>query len=51
VNGYRGGTPKPNLMESRVKLDILYIENWSIWLDIGIVVRTMVEVVRGDNAY
>jgi putative colanic acid biosynthesis UDP-glucose lipid carrier transferase len=51
VNGYRGGTPKPNLMESRVKLDILYIENWSIWLDISIVARTLVEVVRGNNAY
>ena len=51
VNGYRGGTPKPNLMESRVKLDILYIENWSIWLDINIVARTLVEVVRGNNAY
>jgi lipopolysaccharide/colanic/teichoic acid biosynthesis glycosyltransferase len=51
VNGYRGGTLKPDLMESRVKLDILYIENWSIWLDISIVARTMVEVVRGNNAY
>jgi putative colanic acid biosynthesis UDP-glucose lipid carrier transferase len=51
VNGYRGATPKVDLMDRRVRLDIRYIENWSIWLDIGIIARTFVELVRGRNAY
>jgi exopolysaccharide biosynthesis polyprenyl glycosylphosphotransferase len=51
VNGYRGATPQTNLMDSRVRLDIRYIENWSIWLDIKIIARTVVEVILRTNAY
>ena len=35
VNGYRGETPITELMKKRVELDLWYISNWSIWLDIG----------------
>jgi lipopolysaccharide/colanic/teichoic acid biosynthesis glycosyltransferase len=37
--------------EERVKLDIFYIENWSLWLDIKIILRTMVTVLSGRGAY
>jgi exopolysaccharide biosynthesis polyprenyl glycosylphosphotransferase len=34
-----------------VRLDFYYIENWSIWLDISIVVKTLPAVVAGRGAY
>ena len=37
--------------EERVKLDIFYIENWSLWLDIKIIIRTIVIVLSGRGAY
>jgi putative colanic acid biosynthesis UDP-glucose lipid carrier transferase len=51
VSGYRGGTPKLEMMARRVQLDMLYIDNWSIWLDISIIARTVIAVARGQNAY
>jgi putative colanic acid biosynthesis UDP-glucose lipid carrier transferase len=51
VTGYRGATPEVDLMSRRVQLDLLYIENWSIWLDISIIVRTARALIRGHNAY
>lgn len=40
VNGFRGETPTIDLMEKRVEYDIWYVSNWSIWLDIRIILRT-----------
>ncbi|MDP5199617.1 undecaprenyl-phosphate glucose phosphotransferase [Flavobacterium sp. DG2-3] len=52
VNGYRGETKKLKDMENRVECDIWYIENWSLLLDIKIIVRTLINVLKGDdNAY
>jgi len=34
-----------------VRLDFYYIENWSIWLDISVLLKTPVAVVRGEGAY
>lgn len=42
INGARGNTPIPE----RVKYDLYYIENWSIWFDIRIILATVVYVVR-----
>jgi undecaprenyl-phosphate galactose phosphotransferase/putative colanic acid biosynthesis UDP-glucose lipid carrier transferase len=42
VNGYRGETPTTNLMSARVELDRWYISNWSTWLDIAILFRTLI---------
>ncbi len=33
VNGFRGETSTPDLMQKRIDHDIWYIENWSVWLD------------------
>jgi undecaprenyl-phosphate galactose phosphotransferase/putative colanic acid biosynthesis UDP-glucose lipid carrier transferase len=42
VNGYRGETPTTDLMEQRVASDLCYISNWSMWLDIRILFRTLI---------
>ena len=51
VNGFRGATPTVEAMQQRVELDIWYIDNWSVHLDLAIMFRTMIEIVRGRNAY
>lgn len=35
--------------QEMVQLDIYYIENWSLWMDLGILLRTLPVVLRGDN--
>jgi putative colanic acid biosynthesis UDP-glucose lipid carrier transferase len=52
VNGFRGETKDPILMQKRVEHDLWYIENWSFWLDIKILFLTVWTMLRGDtNAY
>ena len=34
-----------------MNLDLLYIDNWSLWLDIKILLKTLVVVIKGDGAY
>ena len=34
-----------------MKLDLFYIENWSFWLDIKIILRTIWVVIRGEGAF
>ena len=41
IKGYRGGTDDLDLMTKRTELDIWYLENWSLWLDIKIIVITI----------
>jgi putative colanic acid biosynthesis UDP-glucose lipid carrier transferase len=50
VNGLRGETASFEQMAERVKLDLWYINNCSMGLDIKIMVRTCFEVLR-DHAY
>lgn len=37
--------------EERVKLDMYYVENWSLWMDIKIIARTIAIVLTGRGAY
>ena len=37
--------------EERVSLDMQYIRNYSIWLDIQLIFRTIITVLRGKGAY
>ena len=37
--------------EERISLDLYYIQNWSIWLDIWILIKTIYVVVKGRGAY
>lgn len=50
VRGFRGETRQIEKMMLRVESDIEYINNWSIWLDLSILVRTT-RVLAGKNAY
>jgi len=51
VNGYRGGTPTLDLMQRRVDLDAWYVANASLALDLKILLRTPLEILRPRNAY
>lgn len=50
ANGYRGETETLDKMQKRVEYDIAYINNWSIWLDIKIMVKTVFTLLN-KNAY
>ena len=45
VNGYRGEIHGNEQIKDRVAHDIWYSENWSLWLDIKIILRTFREVL------
>jgi putative colanic acid biosynthesis UDP-glucose lipid carrier transferase len=51
VNGWRGETDTIEKMEQRVEHDMRYIRNWSLWLDLNIVFRTLFTGFVGKNAY
>lgn len=52
INGFRGETKELEDMENRVQADIWYVENWSLLLDIRIVLVTVLNMFRGEkNAY
>jgi len=50
-NGSRGATPKIDQIQERVNLDLWYINNWSLWLDFQILIKTFFEVLRRRNAF
>lgn len=50
IRGFRGPTPTPGSIERRVKQDLRYIDNWSLGLDLMILVQTPFELIRGRNA-
>jgi exopolysaccharide biosynthesis polyprenyl glycosylphosphotransferase len=47
VNGLRGQAP----IDERTRYDLFYIENWSLWFDIKIIILTFIAVIKGKNAY
>jgi putative colanic acid biosynthesis UDP-glucose lipid carrier transferase len=49
VNGLRGETREPGLMEKRVEYDVNYLENWSFALDLKIIWLTVWNMVKGDK--
>jgi Undecaprenyl-phosphate glucose phosphotransferase len=51
VRGLRGETETVDAMHERVKHDLYYIENWSLRLDLWILLRTAVAVFSRRNAY
>ncbi len=52
VNGYRGETRTTEMMQKRVEYDIKYLQNWSIWLDTFIILKTIFVVLKKEgNAY
>ncbi|HXI86011.1 MAG TPA: undecaprenyl-phosphate glucose phosphotransferase [Parvularculaceae bacterium] len=51
VNGYRGETSENEKMAERVRYDLQYIDNWSLWFDFKILVLTVAAVLFPKNAY
>ena len=49
VKGYRGEVKTDDDIINRVKYDLHYIENWSLWLDIKIILFTVLQVFKGDE--
>ena len=51
VCGARGETDTLDKMQRRVDLDLWYINNWSVWLDLSIMARTIFVVLARENAH
>ncbi len=49
VTGFRGETKELWQMEERIRRDIWYIENWSLWLDIKIILMTAWSIIHPDK--
>ena len=48
VRGYRGEIETETDIQNRIKFDIFYIENWSLFLDIKIIVQTVLNAFKGE---
>jgi putative colanic acid biosynthesis UDP-glucose lipid carrier transferase len=51
VCGHRGETDTLDKMEQRVKHDLYYLENWSLWLDVKIILITPLASLFNKNVY
>jgi Undecaprenyl-phosphate glucose phosphotransferase len=51
IHGFRGETDGDEKMRKRVEFDLYYIDNWSLWLDLQILIRTIVSPTSYRNAY
>lgn len=51
IHGLRGETETDEKMRLRVEHDLYYIDNWSVWLDLQILVRTVISPSSYRNAY
>jgi putative colanic acid biosynthesis UDP-glucose lipid carrier transferase len=51
VNGFRGETETVEKMKGRIDMDLTYLRNWSLLLDLQIILKTVVVVLGRQNAY
>ena len=51
VMGWRGETETVEKMKGRIEMDLQYLRNWSVLLDLQIILKTIVVVLGGRNAY
>jgi len=51
IHGFRGETDTEEKMRKRVEHDLFYIDNWSMWLDLKIIARTVLSPTAYRNAY
>jgi Undecaprenyl-phosphate glucose phosphotransferase len=51
IHGYRGEIDTDEKMRKRVEHDLFYIDNWSLWLDLKIIFRTVFSTAGYRNAY
>ena len=46
INGLRGATPKPENMKRRMEFDLWYLNNWTVWLDLYIILKTFYALIK-----
>lgn len=51
VNGWRGETDTDEKMAMRIKYDLFYIRNWSLWMDVKIIIFTIFKGFIGKHVY
>lgn len=51
INGCRGETDTYEKIKKRLKFDLLYSNNWSLFLDIKIIFLTVIKMIKDENAY
>jgi putative colanic acid biosynthesis UDP-glucose lipid carrier transferase len=51
VNGLRGETATLDKMEARIQYDLDYLRNWSVWLDLWIILKTVRVILTRENAF
>ena len=51
INGWRGEIDAPDKLAARFEHDMYYIENWSFWLDLKILLRTPLSLLSSKGAY
>jgi putative colanic acid biosynthesis UDP-glucose lipid carrier transferase len=52
VNGFRGEIRDNEFLQKRIEYDIWYMENWSLWFDMRIILLTILVTIKGDqNAF
>ncbi|KQT52986.1 MULTISPECIES: undecaprenyl-phosphate glucose phosphotransferase [unclassified Aureimonas] len=51
IEGYRGEIDEPEKLKKRVEYDLRYIENWSVLLDLKILFRTPLSLLKTEHAY
>ncbi|WP_300033654.1 exopolysaccharide biosynthesis polyprenyl glycosylphosphotransferase [uncultured Roseobacter sp.] len=51
INGWRGEIDEAEKLEARFEHDLYYIENWSVWLDFRILMRTPFSLLSSKGAY
>lgn len=51
ICGYRGETDTLDKMEGRIQHDLYYLENWSLWMDLKIIITTPLATIQNKNVY
>jgi putative colanic acid biosynthesis UDP-glucose lipid carrier transferase len=49
IRGYRGEIERDSDIQNRIKFDIFYVENWSFFLDLKVIVQTIVNALKGEE--
>ena len=51
INGWRGEIDTDEKIKMRTEFDLYYIENWSLWFDLKILLLTPIRLLNTENAY